>query len=357
MTRNGFALPAAIVALVLLSALIAGALFVSTEELRAGRTDIADQHALALAEAALEQAIVTWDTQRNTALVVGASVVLAQRSDPAGNQVQVVATRVQPRAVWLTARASSPTHGNVAPARHTVAASMRLVAPDIPLVAALTARGRVIVGNGTVDGRASAATASLACADDTTTADAAGIALPDTAGMTVAGVFGTPPLAVQASLTSEPPAAPRRSDVVLASGAYAPRPVVVAGKCDARDPLNWGDPAGGACGTHYVVIHITGDATLRPGSVGQGILVVDGTLRLEAGAHFDGVVMAGNDIDVAGADARITGAAVAHDRDGADASRVSDGATILFNRCTVHRAQLGVARLERTPGRWWAELR
>ena len=38
--RAGFALPAAIIALVLLSALVAGALFVSTEELRSGRSDV-----------------------------------------------------------------------------------------------------------------------------------------------------------------------------------------------------------------------------------------------------------------------------------------------------------------------------
>ena len=55
--RGGFALPAAIMALVLLSALVAGALFVSTEELRAGRTDLADQRAMATAEWALERAI------------------------------------------------------------------------------------------------------------------------------------------------------------------------------------------------------------------------------------------------------------------------------------------------------------
>ena len=69
--RRGFALPTAIIALVLLSALVAGALFVSTEELRAGRGDVADQHALSTAEWALERAISDWDARRNTPHLVG----------------------------------------------------------------------------------------------------------------------------------------------------------------------------------------------------------------------------------------------------------------------------------------------
>ena len=74
--REGFALPAAIIAIVLLSALVAGALFVSTEELRSGRGDASDQRALTAAEWALDRAILAWDTQRNTAQALGSSATL-----------------------------------------------------------------------------------------------------------------------------------------------------------------------------------------------------------------------------------------------------------------------------------------
>jgi hypothetical protein len=80
-------------------------------------------------------------------------------------------------------------------------------------------------------------------------------------------------------------------------------------------------------------------------------------VRLEAGARFVGVVIAGNDIAVVGPGAVIDGIAIAKDFDLAGTTRVADGGAITFNRCAVHRAELGVARLVRTRERWWAELR
>ena len=364
MRRRGFALPVAIFALVLLSALVAGALFVSTEELRTGRTDLADQRALALAEEALERAIVTWDTQRNTELAVGASTVIEQRMLGSGDRVDVTATRVQRLAIWITARASSATSGRLAPARHTIAAALRLCESPVPRLAALSAGGKVTVDNGTVDGSVAGTSApSLACAD-APLSDVAGILVPDTllacgptcTGAVPAGVFGSPPVTASGGLTSDSLLA-GRAPIVLPGGAYVPRVAMANGACDAADPLNWGDPSGGPCGHRYVVIHITGDLTLGAGARGQGILVADGTVRVEAGAQFDGVVVAGNDVEVVGADARLTGIVVARDRDGVTGSRVADGGAVRFSACAVQRAQLGVARLVRTPARWWAELR
>jgi Tfp pilus assembly protein PilV len=97
--REGFALPAAIIAIVLLSALVAGALFVSTEELRSGRGDASDQRALTAAEWALDRAILAWDTQRNTAQALGSSATLVAAYAPPNDSVVVTATRVQRDAV------------------------------------------------------------------------------------------------------------------------------------------------------------------------------------------------------------------------------------------------------------------
>jgi len=367
--RAGFALPAAIMALVLLSALVAGALFVSTEELRAGRADLADQRALAAAELALERAIVTWDTQRNTQLVVGGVVVLERTTSPGGDRVDVLATRTQRNTLWLTARATSAGDGRRTPARHTVSAALRFAEPTVPVTAALTAGGKVIVDNGTVDasGPGVPGPSSLICPDAAPPV-AAGILLPDTTlacgatctGAAPAGVYGTPPVAAATTLTSDSAlslALAKRATVVLPGGEVVARPSTANGACNVVDPVNWGSPAGGACADHYPIVRVTGDVTLGPGSVGQGVLLVEGSVRFGAGAHFDGVVVATNDIEVVGADARITGVAHARDRDGAGASRVADGGVIRFDACTAQRAVLGGARLERALGRWWAELR
>ena len=367
--RSGFALPSAIITLVLLSALIAGALFVATEELRAGRGDVADQRALSLAEWALEREIAIWDTRHNSRVGVGQRVVLAQGELSPREPYDVTATRVQRNAFWLTARASSGMDGGRIPARHTIAASTRLLGPTFPLRAALSAGGAVTIDNGVVDGRDARTSTDLACRDDSP-ADVAGIVTPDTTrvcggsctGAAPPGVFGTPPLGLAgASLTSDSTAvggsAPRAT-ITIAGGGFAPRPSIVNDDCDRNDLLNWGDPGGGSrCVDYFPIIHALGDITLTSGAVGQGVLIADGSVRLEAGARFVGAVIARNDIAVVGPSAVIDGVAFANDGDRAGETRVANGGAITFNRCAVHRAELGVARLVRTRARWWVELR
>src|SRR5262249_61782761 len=103
--RSGFALPAAIFSVILVSALVAGALFVATEELRAGRGDGADQRALAAAEWALDRAILTWDSRRNVTQPVGRTdTLMTEYAAPNGSLV-VLPTRLPRRWAWMAASA------------------------------------------------------------------------------------------------------------------------------------------------------------------------------------------------------------------------------------------------------------
>jgi len=370
--RTGFALPAAIIALVLLSALVAGALFVSTEELRSGRGDSSDQRALAAAEWALDRAILAWDTQRNTAQAVGATAVLVIESAPPNDSVVVTATRVQRNAVWITATATAGGDGRGIPARHTIGASLRLVSAAVPTRAALSTAGSVSVDGGAIDGRDASPgdTSSSIC---TGTVSAAGVAVADASKVTcltcttspATGVFGTPPIDSTASVDSTEwsgdesvAALAKRSTLELLGGSYTPRPSAMNNACDRGDALNWGDPSPSSpCAEWFPVIHILGSLVLEPGSVGQGVLLVEGSLRLEAGARFVGVVVARGDIQVTGPGAEIVGAAFAGAANTATVSRVTDGGAIRFASCAIRRAVTGAARLARTSGRWWIELR
>lgn len=374
--RRGFALAAAIMALVLISALIAGALFVSTAELRAGRTDLADQQTLAAAEWALERAVAQWDSRRNTAVAVGGSEVIRDSVSSAGDRVVVTATRVQRQTFLVTAYAASSRDGRGIPVRHTIAAALRLDGVNVPVVAALTAGGAVTVDGGVVSGDdASLGEPADGLCDDAADSGAAGIAVPDTSlvcgpvctGGPVSGVTGSPPIVGVPRLTSDstagfggalaPMVVPRVS-VALPGGAAAPRPAGSAGECDRADPLNWGDPGGsGPCADHYPVIHVSGSLTLVGGSTGQGVLLVDGSLRVEAGARFVGIVIVADDITVVGAGAELVGAAFALDADRTGATRVTDGGAIRRARCAVRRAVFGTSRVARVPVRWWSELR
>ena len=137
-----------------------------------------------------------------------------------------------------------------------------------------------------------------------------------------------------------------------------PRPMSGDASCDFADPLNWGDPDGSSpCSGWLPVIHVRGSVVLAAGSVGQGILVVDGSVRVEGGARFVGVVIARGDITVTGLGAAIAGAVFAAPASAGTPSRITDGGSIRFEPCAVQRASMITARLVRTPDRWWVELR
>lgn len=78
--------------------------------------------------------------------------------------------------------------------------------------------------------------------------------------------------------------------------------------CVTAAPSNWGDPRSpqAMCADYWPLIVATGPLTMR-GGVGQGLLVVDGTLTLDAGAHFVGVIVARGRIEIA-AGATVRGA-------------------------------------------------
>jgi hypothetical protein len=243
--------------------------------------------------------------------------------------------------------------------------------------AALTAGGTVIVDAGVIDGSDSVADgAASGICDEDAPLDAAGVAVPDPllvcglscAGTPPPGVVGSPPVLSSASLTTDSSGAPSgvdartamvaRPSIDLPGGTFAPRPAESSGECDRTDRLNWGDPAGtGRCVDWFPIIHVRGSAVLAAGSMAQGTLIVDGSLRVEAGARFVGVVMVADDVTVTGSGAEIVGAVFAADLDRAGGSRVTDGGAIRLGRCAVRKAMLGASRLAHTPGRWWAELR
>ena len=367
---RGFALPGALIALVLISALVAGTLFVSIEESRAGRGDLAAQHALATAEWSLDRAIVEWDRQRNTRLLPGSTAVL---SGAAPNDSSIVrATRLRSDGLWVTATARVGGERRSVAARRSVGASLELVGVIVPRAAALTALGALEVDGGVVDG-------TDAVVGDTTAlcrelGPVAGVVVPavgrvtcitcDTASGT--GVFGQPPIDSSAAVDSVFPSfgdesfasLTRRATTMLGPGTLVPRVSVAGDVCTITDPLNWGDPAGAsACSDWYPVVWVRGDAVLGPGARGQGVLLVDGSLRVESNAQFVGVVATTGDIEVAGVGASLVGAAFSANRLGAGTSAVRDGGAVRFSSCGIRRAALGTARLARTRGRWWVELR
>lgn len=115
-----------------------------------------------------------------------------------------------------------------------------------------------------------------------------------------ATVTGTPPIELRAAAESGlanvdldrfNELAPRAT-LLLPAGSYSTYPATVGTSCDLRDVMNWGDPSGPGtpCGAYSPVIRIAGAATLG-GGIGQGILLVDGDLRVSARYEFHGLIV------------------------------------------------------------------
>ena len=81
-TRRGFALAAALMALVLVVVMITGALFASSQETHASEAEMLEARASAYAERAVLTKIDSWDATECDALAPGAVIIANPPADP-----------------------------------------------------------------------------------------------------------------------------------------------------------------------------------------------------------------------------------------------------------------------------------
>lgn len=103
--RGGFALPAVLLALLLIAALIAGAFNATTEETRMGVAAAGRQTALVSAESAIEITITALSSSADDAIGVGETRY--RRVEGLGAPAAVYVTRLDSVHYWLVADAGS----------------------------------------------------------------------------------------------------------------------------------------------------------------------------------------------------------------------------------------------------------
>jgi hypothetical protein len=127
----------------------------------------------------------------------------------------------------------------------------------------------------------------------------AGIAAPFVVVSESAELLGAPPERLQA--TGDLGAFDRyseRATLVLPRGAYSTSPATVGTSCDLQLSTNWGDPGGvGPCTRYFPAIRVDGDLTIE-GGVGQGMLLVNGDLRVTSPFTFHGVMIVKGAVDI-----------------------------------------------------------
>jgi hypothetical protein len=368
---GGFALPVALIAIMVIGAIVTGGFYVSSRGGGERLDEALGERAFYVAELGLEEALDDW---RNGTLARVDSVFVSSEEEVVQGEHPLGSYAIDIQSLGGALYLISST-GRVSASGRTVvrriASVVRIVEPALPAPAALTVYGGLTVGDGSrIDG------AGAPREDCGAGAEIAGVAVqadslvsPSTSGR----ITGTPPVAVDPTLDTR--ALSRFGDVpleVLIGGATrvyedgesesGMGPVTSvdstgAEVCDTSIRGNWGDPSGASsCGDEFPVILAVGDLHVARGT-GQGILIVEGDLTMAGDFAFYGVVIVKGRLQTAGTRNRVDGGVVVHGGGGLQSgSATLAGSVIRYAPCRIdhafaavlHRPVVPVSRTGRT---------
>ena len=372
--REGFALVAAIGAIVVIGALVAGAFYASTQEYRIGRNSITAQRAFVTAEHGLNQVVSGWQKSWNvlpTNSVMSFNYV-SSKGDP--STVRVAKTNDLTYIVTSQGAATAPGGQNVV--RRTSQALI-LGVPTMYIKGAVTVAGQINVqGSALIVGKDSAPKGWGECpssktgmaaivaksASDVTTQKSGSLVTDGDTKILVdstAGKSGT--YSSFGDVTFEQMAL--NADVKISGDqVLQPQKLVVNGKCSTIDQVtkktiisNWGDPyratPAGPCETYAPSVYMDGNVQLNGSGYGQGILLVAGNLTVNGDFDYYGVIIVKGKFQNYGT-ANITGAVLAG---GVVQNSVQGNATINYSSCAVEKMQKATATIALAHERPWVE--
>jgi hypothetical protein len=336
-----------------LGGLAAAAFYPVVEARRAAVRFSRQESASSAADAGLQWAIATWDVRHRDSLPIGsidsAVPILEPRRDPARTQVHVI--HLTGSLFWVEST------GEVG--RRTTLEAMRtyrlLVAvlrPAFSPLAAVIARGGAQASPQTATSGSDAPPPGWSGCPEASADEAPGVLSPPGP----AGDSATFERFGQVTATS----LAAHADVVVPAGStLAPEPddnhACQTGP-GGRPVSSWGDPAhtgrSAGCERFFPVVYAPGDLAVTGGR-GQGVLIVDGWLRIDGPFLFAGVVLARGGIETAGEDVNVFGLVLSA-APGVAMLRASG--TIQRSTCALARARDGAARPFAARSGGWAEV-
>jgi hypothetical protein len=356
--ERGMALAIALFAIVVIGALVAGTAFAGQMEMGGGRSAIAATQAVEQAETGLAEAFENWDPNWNALAVEATSAYSTVTSGR--DRRTTSATRLGGMLVFVrsTGERLSPS-GNVLATRE-LGQLARLTTPDVEVDAAVEGMGDVRVGgSSTVSGL------------DTNPTGWGGTctgALNDVPGVRASGsvqengtadILGAPSPTLPYVANDTSVTAQSFTDIydaligsvtkTLAGGNYngmAPDTTLTQpGVCNRSNNNNWGEPGDpaftpiiSACRRYMPVILFTGGTTINGGK-GQGILIIQGDLRIQGTFIFDGIILATGNIEfhgTGGSSSRIHGGLFsANSADVGDLISITGAPVISYSSCAV----------------------
>jgi hypothetical protein len=362
-SKSGFALPAAVFALVVVGVLVTGGFYLARQESRIGLASTRGTAAFYLAEQGAMEVLTQWSTGTFGSLAPWGTAAVSG-STPDGTWSVDVTKMTDLLYYLLSTGTVSDGEAVLGEATRTVGYVVRRNSVDFSIRAALMNRGATAIrGTAEVHG------------EDTNPpgwggfcpnplVDLPGILTNDAADVTTQGqgeVTGNPPVVGDPNLGDadfNQFGDMSWNDLVQLADLRFPGGNINNTAPDSTDagvcrtgqgyPLNWGNPENpsGACGDWFPIIHVDGTARIQSGGVGQGILLVEGDLDLRGNFMFNGIVLVQGQFQTQGSGNRVNGAVMASNVDFDDQLLVG-GSVVQYSQCGVRRAIENAGRLNR----------
>lgn len=375
--ERGFALVAAVFALVIIAALVTGAFFAARQEMRTGRSSQTFQRAFSAAEAGLNNTIVQWNTGAWNGMAVGDSADTTGTLPGNTGSYAAVVRRLNNELFLIRTVGTDPSQAS----QRTLATLVRLLKINMNFPASLTTRGDLRLGGSSLlDGR-DASPSGWAC-PFTTPDTLPGVTTPDPSRITTSGcsapggdyrcIIGDPD--VKRDTTINDSTFFKFGDldwaelVAMATKNYPPgdigplnqvQPIGTATTCVTEVLDNWGEPYRPGtvlgCLNYFPIIYINGNLQLAGGR-GQGILLVEGDLRVEGGFEFFGPVIVRGVLRTQGTGGHFNGGVMAANVDLTEQSSILGDAVITYSSCAVSEALKFNAPGRMLRERSWAEI-
>jgi len=372
--RRGMALPLALFALVITSAMMMGVFYVGRLEQRMGGGSVRRLQAFEAAEAGAARALNNWMAGNYNNMAVGATsnIALDSTGMSGGASYSGSVYKMSDTKYLVQVDGQLRANGGRVMARQRVARLVGLNLPDLNIRAAVSTRGGIQVsGSSQISGTdhiptgwggvcpaagpaqagirdsSGAISASGACSGYSCITGSPQVAADPTLTTNAFTVFGDLTFADLAAM----------ANISTTGGTWnSLAPAVAGANCNTAVQTNWGDPLNiaGACANYFPVIYSSGNIRLT-GGVGQGILLVNGDLDLSGGVQFFGPVIVMGEVRSSGTGGHITGGVMSRDAN-LTISTFTGNSVVDFSGCAVQRALRGSARAKPLDSRGWARV-
>jgi hypothetical protein len=370
-SERGVALAVAIFALVVVGGLVTAGFFVGVQEQRTGRSTVKLSQAFAAADGGAETAVGTWNTATYNVLAVGDSITIG-RTQLANNAGWYRGSIRRLNTELFLVRVEGFSQDSTA--RQQVGVVVRLKPIDVLFNAALKSQGDLKIGGSSlISGIDESPAGWTGCPALRPTQP--GIRMPkaDSLDISTSGcggyscVAGSPKILSDNTINDstlshfgEATFADLKSMAtkIVPGGTQSAAPTLNGAACDTANLWNWGEPATATpfavCRNYFPIIWVDGNLQIN-GARGQGILLVDGDLKVSGGFEFYGPVIIKGSLTSTGTGGHFNGGVIARNVD-LEQLTVLGNATINYSSCALAFALNASASGSQMRERGWLNL-